>query len=75
MWPCGTDLSLLSEYHLSGSKHNQLMMRDGTKMFEAFFSALLSLLPSDITVAEYKQEKELDKELFDLVEVSQSISG
>ena len=66
---------MLSEYHLSGSKHNQLMTRDSTKIFEAFFSVLLSLLPSDSTVAECEQEKELDKELFDLVEVSQSICG
>ena len=58
--PCGTDRSTPSEYHLSGSKHKQLMARDGTKMLKAFFSALLSSPPSDSAVAESEQEKELD---------------
>ena len=58
---CGTDLSMLSKYHLSGSKHKQLMARDGTKMLKAFFSASLLSPPSDSTVAKSEQENELDK--------------
>ena len=58
---CGTDLSTLSEYHLSGSKHKRLMVRDGAKTLKAIFTASLSSLPSDSAVAASEQ-KELDKE-------------
>ena len=56
---CGTDLSMLSEHHLSGSKHKRLMARDGAKTLKTVFFASLST-PSDSAVAESEQ-KELDK--------------
>ena len=74
---CGTDLSTLSKYHLSGSKHKRLMARDGAKTLKAVFSASLLSLRSDSAVAKSEQ-KELDKEFrqfLNLVEVSQSTSG
>lgn len=83
--PCGTNLMLLTEYHvkkhLSGSKHKRSTASDGTNTLKAFFSTSSLSMPSGSAVAKSKQEKELDKdagtfqETMDQGEVTDSEQG